>query len=130
MAERHVSVHRQQTVGPGRQGRLRRHAQPRRRPPHEGGVADRFCRRHQQEQPGLRRQRVDPRQEALLDVPGQRAGLQQAEATRHLGRGESAWQLEQSKGIAPGLDHDPIANAPIEPGRGGRVQQRTSIGGR
>jgi len=128
MAEDHPVVDPEQPVRPTRESRLRGHAESFGRPPHQGRVADRLGRRDQQQPPGLRGQLRDPGQEALLDPAGQRLGVQQAEATRQPGRGQPARQLQQGERIAPGLRHDPSADAPIESRVRDGVQQGVGVG--
>ena len=68
--ERHPRANREQAVGVGR--RLDPDPEPPGCPPHQHRIANGLRRRHQQQPPGIRRERRKPAAEAVLDPPRQR----------------------------------------------------------
>ena len=110
----HPLADREQPLGLVRRRRL--DAEPIRRAPHEDGIVGRLRRHQQQQQPGVLGQRVELPQEALLDPPRQRLGLQQPEPAGQLRRGQPARQLEDRQRVAVRLGDEPVAAPVVEPG--------------
>src|SRR6478736_6188537 len=69
----------------------------------------------------------EPPAETLFDARGQRQRRRQVEAARELGGSQPARELQQCKGIAPGLGNDALENGCVQPSREGRLQERPCI---
>jgi hypothetical protein len=93
MTKRHPFADRQQPLGRGSSRCRGVDAESLGRAPHQQRVPDRLRRRDQQQQPRLRRQRLEPPQEALLDPSRQGVLAYQPEPAGQLRRREPSWQL-------------------------------------
>ena len=107
-------------------------AEPLGRAPHQQRVVDRLGRRHQQQQPRVLRERLEPPQEALLDPPRQRVRASSSPnppgscVARQRPR-----QLQDRQRVAARLGDEPVADALVEPARDdGREQGARVLLGR
>ena len=107
--------------------RLGGYAQPPGRPPDQRKVAVRLGRRHQQQPPGRRGQRLQLPAEALLDPLRQRHRAGQAEPARQLRRRQPPRQLQQRQRVALRLGHDPVPDPIIDRPGQRRAQQRPRV---
>jgi hypothetical protein len=76
--------------------------------PQKRRVADRFCRRQEQQPPRLAREPRQPPREALLDPGGQRQRCRQRETAGQLGGRQSARELQERERIPACLGDDPL----------------------
>jgi hypothetical protein len=118
-----------QTGGLGGRRRVDRDPELGDRAPQQRRVPDRIRRRDQQEPLCIRRERVQPPPEALLDPPRQRRCVGQSEPARQLRGGQPSRQLQQSQRIAARLGHDPISHPLVQRRRDDGAQECASIGG-
>ena len=114
MTERHCTVERQQAVRLNRLGGRLRDPELPGRAPQKRGVAERLCRRQEQQPSRVAWEPRQPPPEAPFDPGGQREGRRQAEAAAELGRREPAWELEDRERIAPRLGNDPLQHGLVE----------------
>jgi hypothetical protein len=127
MPEAHLRADVQQ---PGLRRRLDRRAgdpEPRRRTPHQGRLAHGLRRRDQEEEPGFVRQLLDTPEEAVLDPAREGNQLGHAEPAGQLAGGQPPWKLQQGQRIAPGLGHDPVPDAFIEPSGDDRLEEPSRV---
>jgi hypothetical protein len=82
--------------------------------PQQGHVADRLDSGDEQQLSSLHRKRLDPTEEARLDLAGQRPGLASSETSGHLDGGQAARQLQQGQRIAARLGDDAVPHTLVE----------------
>ena len=127
MPEHHCTVQRQQALRlRGVRGRLR---DPKllRCTPQERKVADRFCRRQEQQPPRVAREPRQPAREALLDPRGQRQRRRQTETAGELGGRQPARELQERERIPACLGDDPLEHGLVQPRHEDGLQQRPRI---
>ena len=93
-----------------------------------GCVADGLGRGDEQKPLRLRRKRLHPAQEALLDPARQLPAVGEPEAAGELGRRQPSRQLQQRERVAPRLGDDPGANLLVEPSRQHGLEKPAGIG--
>src|SRR5690348_11503893 len=99
MTERHGAIERQQAFRlDGLGGRLRDAELPG-RAPEKRGIAERLCRREQQQPSRIAWEPRQPPSEVPLDPGGERERRWQAESAAELGRREPARELEDRERI-------------------------------
>ncbi|MDB5065576.1 MAG: hypothetical protein JWM18_2010 [Chloroflexi bacterium] len=128
VTEAHLCSDAEQPVGLGGGGGVAADAHPFRRTAEQHRVATGVDRRDQEQPAGLRRERLDPAQEALLDPAGQRLPGGQPEASRELGGRQAAMQLEQGERVALGLGDDAVAHSLVEPPGDHRGDEPAGVG--
>ena len=129
MTEHHRTVEHQETLRlHGFRGRLR---DPKLlgRAPQKRKVADRFCRRQEQQPPRVAREPRQPPGEALLDPGGQRQRRRQPETAGELARRQPARELQERERIPARLGDDPLEHGLVQPRREDGLQQRPCIPG-
>jgi hypothetical protein len=102
-------------------------AQSRGRAPQQSRVAGRLRRGHQQQLLRVRRQRLEPIDEALLDFARERQRSRQPEPARQLRRRQSPRQLQQRERVAMCLHQQLLCHPLVQPPRYRRRQQRSRI---
>ena len=117
VAEHHPLADGQQPFGRVGAGRRQPDAEALGRAPHQQRVVDRLRRRHEQQQPRLLGERLEPPQEALLDPPRRPMRALQPEPARQLRCRQRPRQLQDRQRIAARLGDEPVADALIEPAR-------------
>jgi hypothetical protein len=127
MAEAHPCADLDQARRLGRGCRVGADAEQLGGTPQQRDVADRLRRRQEHQTPGLRRQRLQPSHEALLDAAGQGQLAGQPEPAGHRDRLQPARQLEQRERVAAGLTQDPFQHPLVERSGDRRVQQQAGV---
>ena len=96
--------------------------------PHQRRITGGIGRRHDQEPPGVLRQRAEPLREALLDPTGHGHSARQGKAAGQLRRRELPGQLQQRQRIAPRLAQELVGHALVQPPGDRRGQKGARIG--
>src|SRR5262249_52743404 len=84
------------------------------RPPYHYWIPYWIGRRDEKQKPRRRRQGRQPLPEALLDAPGQRRAVGQAEPAREVGKRPATGQLQQRQRVAARLGADPTTAPLVE----------------
>ena len=98
------------------------------RPPDQGGIAGRFGRGEQQQQPRWFRQRGDTRTECGLHVRRNTRSTWESEAAGKVLGAHLPGQLQQGQRVAPGLGDDLGAYPHVEGAGQRRIKQRSRVG--
>ena len=93
----------------------------------QGGVADRFGGRGQQQPLRLGREQPELPVEALFEAVRERLRVGTAEPAGQLRRGQSAGQLRQRERVPPRLGDDPVPHQIVQPPGHDRLQQRAGV---
>src|SRR5882724_12500742 len=127
MTESHLPVQRQQAFRLHGCGRCLRDSKLVRSAPQKRRITNRLSGSQDEEPTRVEWEPRKPPAEALLDPRGQRQRRRQVESARELRGSQPAWELQQSKRVAPGLGNDALENGFVQPSREDRLQERPSI---
>src|SRR4029077_5268526 len=121
MTESHLPVQRQQAFRLHGCVRLLRDPKLVRGAPQKCRVTDRLSCGQEEEATRVEWKPREPPAEALFDPRGQRRRGGRGKAARELGGSQPAGELQQCKGVAPGLGNDALENGYVQPSREDRL---------